>query len=223
VVGATFVEAHPSKNKGFFLWYPVAVAEFGNCPNKKVSGRFVIDCYAYSLIGSSLVRFLMLKKLRKEAQLLPYPSIDAPILQHNECSEYSFMKNAEELWHVLQNEEKAVDMIKQLSTAATAKAEEQVRERRFRFFLFRGPRVNIERYALRSNVAILKEILSNLCLDKYVKPSSWTPSHILLRIDTETSSVSILVGKNEEYSTTYSRFLFRDEIYTTIKSKLNLT
>ncbi len=222
-MGITFVEAYPSKNRGFLLWYPVAIAEFSNCPNKKVSGRFVVDCYAYNVIGSSLVRFLMLRKLRKEARLLPYPSIDAPLLQHSECSEYMFMKNAEELWRTLQNEENAINIIKQFSTTASAKAEGRIRERRFRFFLFREPKIDIERYVLRSNVAIVKEILSNLCLDRYIKPSSWTPSYILLRIDPEAGFVSILEGKNEEYSNTYSKFLLRNEVYSTIKSKLTMS
>ncbi|MGC8974913.1 MAG: hypothetical protein ACP5KB_01795 [Thermoprotei archaeon] len=211
----SFVEAYPKKSDGLLVWFPVAIAEFGGCSPS--IGRLVLECCLSEVLGNPLVRFLTIRRLNKNTRILSYPSINAVKLAHSRCSEYELFKDVEITEEILSDVEKARKYFSDLISSEAA--EQKVRRRWWSLELFRPPRIDTQGILLKSNIAIIKEILKNLCLDKRVKPSYWTPGYLLMRVNQESSQVSVIERDKEEISKIYSRLLTSEKVAGILKSQ----
>lgn len=209
----TFIEAYPKQREGVLMWFPVAIAEFNECRTR--GERLVIECYLSHVLKNPLLRFLTIRRLDKNTKVLTYPTIEVVKLKHEGCSEYELLRDAEKVESILSDSEEARKFFSDL----ISRPEDSERGKSRRWWaptLFRPPRIDTQEVLLRSNIAILKEILANLCLDRRIKPSSWTPSYILLRLDVNAGRVSIVERDREETSNIYSKLMMRDEIRNSI-------
>ena len=208
-----FVEAYPKQREGVLVWFPVAIAEFHECRPR--SGRLTFECCLSRVLKNPLLRFLTIRRLDKNTRVLPYPTIGAKKLEHEGCSEYELLKDAERVEEILNDEEEVRAFLEDLMSPSKDLGQKPPGRLR-PLEIFKPPRVNMREALLKSNIAIVKEILKNLCLDKRVKPSSWTPAYVLLRVDVKTGYVGVLERDREEPSNTYSRLIMRDEILRTL-------
>lgn len=208
-----FVEAYPKQREGVLVWFPVAIAEFREC--KPRSGRLMFECYLSRVLKNPLLRFLVIRRLEKNTRVLTYPTIEVKRLEHEGCSEYELLKDAERVEEILNNEEEARIFLEDLMSPPKD-LEQKPPRRLWSLEIFKPPRLNMRETLLKGNIAIVKEILKNLCLDKRVKPSSWTPAYVLLRVNVETGYVDVLERDKEERSNIYSRLIMRNEILRTL-------
>jgi len=147
--------------------------------------------------------------LSKNTKVLTYPSVDAVKLAHTTCSEYELFKDVEAAEEILSNEEKARKFFGDL---ISGEAPQQRTRRWWNLELFRPPRIDMREILLKSNIAIVKEILKNLCLDKRVKPSYWVPGYLLMRVSRKSGQVSIIERDREEISKIYSRLFMHEKL-----------
>lgn len=209
----SFIEAYPKHRKGVLMWFPVAVAEFSECRAR--SERLVFECYLSHALENPLLRFLTIRRLSKNTKVLTYPTVEAVKLKHENCSEYELLKDAERTESILNDREEARRFLEDL-ISKTETTERSTPRRWWIPTLFRPPRIDTQEVLLKSNIAIVREILKNLCLDRRLKPSSWTPSYILLRINVDASQVSVVEGGEEKVSNIYSKLIMRNEIRSSI-------
>ncbi len=203
----SFIEAYPKKDEGVLVWFPVAIAEFRECNPR--GDRLVFECYLSSVLENPLIRFLTIRKLNKNTKVLTYPSVNAVKLAHTTCSEYELFKDVEATEEILRDEEKAR---KFFSDLISGEAPQQRARRWWNLELFRPPKIDMREILLKSNIAIVKEILKNLCLDKRVKPSYWAPGYLLMRVSRRSGQVSIIERDREEISKIYSRLLMHEKL-----------
>lgn len=209
----SFIEAYPKHREGVLIWFPVAIAEFRECRTR--SERLVFECYLSHALKNPLLRFLTIRRLSKNTKVLTYPTAEAMKLKHENCSEYELLKDAERTESILNDREEARKFLEDLISKTETK-ERSTPKRWWAPTLFRPPRIDTQEVLLKSNIAIIREILKNLCLDRRLKPSSWTPSYILLRVNTDAGRVSVVEKDEEEISNIYSKLIMRSDIRSAI-------
>ncbi len=213
-VEETFIEVKKKRLKSLTLfWYPIVLAKFEEC---RKSNRFtyLIDCYISDIIKSPIPRFLTIRRLRSTPKLSGSPTLEAPILPHRNCSIGSFMRDAYELSNLLQDEGKAVDELKKvtsqpISPVSPAGVGENSWSRHiysFRTYL--------------TGVRLLGEVLKILCLDEGKPPTSWVPSHVMLGVDVNRELAYFIIGSKEERMKTFEEFLFTPEVKKDIIEKI---
>lgn len=209
----SFVEAYPKKGEGLLVWFPVAIAEFRECGSR--TDRLVLECYLSEVLENPLIRFLTIRRLNKNTKVLTYPSVEAAKLTHARCSEYELLKDVEATEEILSNVEKARRFFSVLISSPTT---EQKARRRWWTLEFFRPQIDTREVLLKSNIAIVKEILKSLCLDKRVKPSYWAPGYLLMRVNQKSGEVSVVERDKEEVSKVYSRLFMSEKVSEILKS-----
>lgn len=215
----SFIEAYPKRSNGLLIWFPVAIAEFRECGSR--TDRLILECYLSKVLENPLVRFLTIRKLNKNTNILTYPSVDAAKLTHMRCSEYELLKDVEAVEGILNDVEKARKYFSDLILGETT--EQRIKRRWWTLELFRPPKIDTREILLKSNITIVREILKNLCLDKRVKPSYWTPGYLLMRVNQESGQVSVIEKDKEEVSRIYSRLITSSKVAEVLKESLGIT
>lgn len=210
----SFIEAYPKKSGGLLIWFPVAIAEFRECGSR--IDRLVLECYLSEVLENPLIRFLTIRKLNKNTRVLTYPSVEAVKLTHARCSEYELFKDVEATEEVLSDVEKARKYFSDLMSSEVT--EQKTKRRWWTLEFFRPPKIDVHEMLLKSNIAIVREILKNLCLDKRVEPSYWTPGYLLMRVDQKSAQVSVIEKDKEEISKIYSRLFTSKKMTEVLKN-----
>jgi hypothetical protein len=199
---STFIDAKVRKSNGYLLWYPVAIAEFGDCPTAK-HRKYVIDCYLPSTLNSPLPRFLTIRRLGKFT-LTASASINAPMIPHNKCGLGNFILDATKLKELLGDSEA---FFIELSRAGPELYSYRSSHKDARKRLPLQPVLRREEI-----MSLFKEFLKTLCLDSGIPPTSWEVVYTLLEIQVNEFAVVAHIGKKSERVRILEGYLFKDKI-----------
>ena len=200
------------------IWYPIALAKFGNC---KYCGKeyYLLDCYTAVKAKSLLPKFLIIRKLSKRLKIVPSPSISAPILTHEKCSQIGFMHDAQELDNLLKDEKKAVEVLKK---DTPEEYWQPIVPKSVLYLPFLPGKANVPEAIYKTNLSILKEILKKLCLNKGVPPTEWIPAHMLLSMSLKESSARLYEGSKTINIRALDAYLFKRGIANEIFKQLGI-
>jgi hypothetical protein len=199
---STFIDAKVRKSSGYLMWYPVAIAEFSDCPTAK-HRKYVIDCYLPSALNSPLPRFLTIRRLRKFT-LTVSASIDAPIIPHSKCGLGNLILDASKLKELLEDS-KAFSL--ELSKAGPEPYSHGSSSKGVRKRLFQQPVLRHEEI-----MSLFKEFLKTLCLDSGIPPTGWELAYMLLEIRVNELAVVAHIGHKSERARILETYFFMDKI-----------
>jgi len=218
-VRETFIEAKPRRRDGSLLiWYPIALAKFGNC-GYCGNEYYLLDCYTAAEVKSLLPRFLIIHRLGKKLKLSPSPTISAPILTHEKCSEIGFMREASELYELLSDEKRAVEVLKR---DTPEEYWQPIIPKSVLYLPFLPGKANVPEAIYRTNLSILKEILRKLCLNKGIPPTEWIPAYMLLSLSFKGSSAQFYEGSKTISIKALNAYLFRRGVADKIVKQLGI-
>ncbi|HDN02167.1 MAG TPA: hypothetical protein ENF42_04240 [Candidatus Bathyarchaeota archaeon] len=218
MVNGTFIHASSMEGNYLHVWYPVALAEFGNC--RKCKGKYIIDCYIASKTGSPIARMLLIRKLNGGINLSPSMPVDAPMLLHTGCSISDFMSDVRNLNDLLENEKEA---IRKLMEEDPRKYENIKVPKSILYFPFRAHNINIKEAIAKTNLSLLKDIMKTICANKNIPPTGWYPAYILLSMDRDSNTVYIHEGNKKVRSQVHEVYLFKKKIIETLLKELGMT
>ncbi len=218
---ATFIQAKPSSTddlrKLTFVWLPAAIAEFGGCRGRK--DKYLIDCYVAPKLNSSVARFLLIRKLPRNTQVVGEPSFSARIVDHVEQGMSGLLSDASRVWSALSNPSTALELLEEDIPEEYMEPRQQ---RNILRFPFMDPSVKVRERILHINLGILRDILKDLCLDKPVPPTTWQPVHVLVGLSVKDSQAYLFVGKSRIASKALSVFIFKTNLRNELLGSSNI-
>ncbi len=220
-MSVTFVQAKPSNTEDLrkltFVWLPAAIAEFGGCRGRK--GRYLIDCYVAPKLNSSVARFLLIRKLPKNTQVVGELPFSARIIDRVEQGMSGLLSDASKVWSALSNPSTALELLKKDIPEEYVEPHQQ---RNILRFPFMDPSVKVRERILHVNLGILKDILKGLCLDKPVPPTAWQPVHVLVGLNVRDNQAYLFLGKSKVVSRALSVFIFKTNLRNELLSLANI-
>ncbi len=179
----------------------------------------MLDCYTAAKAKSLLPKFLIIRKLSKKIRLIPSPTISAPILTHEKCSQITFVQDALELNNLLKDEKKAVETLKK---DTPEEYWQPIVPKSVLYLPFLPGKANVPEAIYRTNLSILREILKKLCLNKGVPPTEWIPAHMLLSMSLKQLTAHLYEGSKTISIKALDAYLFKKGIANEIFKQLGI-
>jgi len=210
-VSTTFIWAEPGsadeRRRLTFVWLPAAIAEFRGCRGRE--DKYLIDCYVAPKLNSSVARFLLMRRLPKNTQVVREPSFNARIIECVEQGMSGLLSDASRVWNAISQ---PLVGLKLLEKDVPEKYFELRQRRNILRFPFIEPKTRIRARILQANLTILRDILKELCLDEPIPPTSWQPVHVLVGLNVKDRQAHLYIGKSKIFSKAYSTYIFKTEI-----------
>lgn len=207
----TFIWAEPSsaddRRRLTFVWLPAAIAEFGGCKGRR--DKYLIDCYVAPRLNSSVARFLLIRRLPRNTQVVGEPSFSARIVERVEQGMSGLLTDASRVWSILSNPSTA---LKLLEEGVPEEYVEPHHQKNILRFPFTDPSFRVRERILHVNLGILRDILRGLCLDKPIPPTMWEPVHVLVGLSVKGSQAYLFVGRSRIPSKALSVFIFKTSL-----------
>ena len=220
-MSATFIWAEPSsgddQRRLTFVWLPAAIAEFGGCRGRR--DKYLIDCYVAPKLNSSIARFLLIRKLPRNTQVVEEPSFSARIIERVEQGMSGLLSDASRAWSALSNPSTAIELLKKEIPEEYVELRQQ---RNILRFPFMDPSIRVRERILHVNLGILRDILRRLCLDKPIPPTMWQPVHVLVGLSVKDSQAYLFMGRSRISSKALSVFIFKTNLRNELLDPANI-
>ncbi len=217
----TFIWAEPSsaidRRELVFFWLPAAIAEFSGCRGRR--DKYLIDCYVAPKLNSSIARFLLIRRLPRNIQVVGEPSFSARIVKRVEQGMSGLLSDASRMWSALSNPSTALKLLEEDIPEEYVEPRQQRNILRFPFV---DPNVRVRERILHVNLGILRDILKGLCLDKPIPPTTWQPVHVLVGLNVKDSQAYLFVGKSRITSKALSVFIFKTNLRDELLGSANI-